>query len=60
MLGGDVFTEGNMPTLKAPNRYFFFASRILAVVAWITLLAHIAWPTSPYSGRLDSLDDFIS
>ena len=34
-----------MPTLKAPNRYFFFASLILAVVAWITLLAHI-----PYIG----------
>jgi len=34
-----------MPTLKAPKQVVFLVSLILAVVAWITLLAHI-----PYIG----------
>jgi len=39
-----------MPTLKAPNQVFFFASLILAIGAWITLLARI-----PYVGDHPSI-----
>jgi hypothetical protein len=44
------FTEGNMPTLKAPNQVLFLVSMILAIVAWISVLAGI-----PYLGEHPSM-----
>jgi hypothetical protein len=39
-----------MPTLKAPNQVLFLVSLILAIVAWISVLAGI-----PYLGEHPSI-----